>query len=156
MIKVIFHTFIKYFYLNKLDNFEEKLNNNNKEDSEKNLVKDEEINQEIKKISTIVSNYFENLEKNGYNTDNSESSAKSNPENENNSDTKINNKSSRKGSIPDDEMMLKDFPLVVKDLSKVYENSGAFKIDNDKIQRNKALDNLNILLKNNEIFGLLG
>ena len=53
-------------------------------------------------------------------------------------------------------MMLKDFPLVVKDLSKIYENSGAFKIENDKIQRNKALDNLNILLKDNEIFGLLG
>jgi ABC-type multidrug transport system ATPase subunit len=54
------------------------------------------------------------------------------------------------------KMTIYDFPLLVKDLSKQYENSGASTIENDHVVRKKALDGLNLLLQNNEIFGLLG
>ena len=53
-------------------------------------------------------------------------------------------------------MTIYDFPLLVKDLSKQYENSSASTIENDHVVRKKALDGLNLLLQNNEIFGLLG
>jgi hypothetical protein len=42
----------------------------------------------------------------------------------------------------------KGYPLVAENLTKVYE-------DNKKSGK-KSLNNLNLLLKNNEIFGLLG
>lgn len=56
---------------------------------------------------------------------------------------------------------LNDFPLVVKNLSKIYEtNSSNTSSDthnhNKRVERKKALNDLNLLLKNNEIFGLLG
>ena len=47
-----------------------------------------------------------------------------------------------------------DFPLVVNQLSKIYENSNPSEVE--KLVRKKALNNFSILLKKNEIFGLLG
>lgn len=69
--------------------------------------------------------------------------------------TIINNYSTNNNAkISDETKDLSDYPLVVNLLSKVYDNSNPSEIEKQK--RKKALNNFSILLKKNEIFGLLG
>ena len=61
-----------------------------------------------------------------------------------NYDDEIKNEIKSIKSLSDDK---KNYPLIVENLTKIYENENKEK---------KALNNLNLLLRNNEIFGLLG
>ena len=65
--------------------------------------------------------------------------------NSNNYDDEIKNEIKSIKTLSEDK---KNYPLIVENLSKIYVN------DNNK--EKKALNNLNLLLRNNEIFGLLG
>ena len=106
---------------------------------------DEEISNELNKINILIKKHLENLENN------------SEEENSNKNEIFLKSKKNIDISIEDlNNLNIKDFPLVVSNLSKQYDDSKASTIDNDRVVRKKALNNLNLLLSNNEIFGLLG
>lgn len=63
-----------------------------------------------------------------------------------NSDDEINEEIKKIRELHDDEKS--NYPLIVDNLTKIY--------DSNRSRGKKALNGLNLLLNNNEIFGLLG